>query len=56
MTFTNVKIYEAMEAVLKGADELDIVINLCEVKANNWHSVKKEISDIITATPKVYTK
>jgi len=56
ITFTRVKIYEAMEAILKGADELDIVINLCEVKMNNWYGVKKEISDIITATPKVIHK
>jgi len=56
MTLTNVKIYEAMEAVLMGADELDIVINLAEAKANNWESVKKEISDIITATPKAIHK
>jgi len=56
MTFTSVKIYEAMEAVLKGADELDIVINLRRVKEDNWQDVKKEISDVITATPKVVHK
>lgn len=56
MTLPQVKIYEAMEAVLMGADELDIVINLGEVKANNWEAVKKEISDLITATPKVVHK
>jgi deoxyribose-phosphate aldolase len=56
MTLTRVKIYEAMEAVLLSADELDIVINLGAVKANNWGVVKKEISDLITATPEVTHK
>lgn len=56
MTLTQVKIYEAMEAVLMGANELDIVINLGAVKVNNWKAVKKEISDLITATPGVTHK
>ncbi|MCK5511643.1 MAG: deoxyribose-phosphate aldolase [Thermodesulfovibrionia bacterium] len=51
MTLHRVKIYEAIEAVLAGADELDIVINLAEVKAKKWEAVKKEITDLITATP-----
>lgn len=56
MTLARVKIYEAMEAVLLGADELDIVTNLGAVKANNWKAVKKEISDLVTATPEVTHK
>jgi deoxyribose-phosphate aldolase len=51
MTVPQVKIYEAMEAVLIGADELDIVINIGDAKSKKWESVHKEISDIITATP-----
>jgi deoxyribose-phosphate aldolase len=51
MSFTGVKIYEAMQAVLKGADELDIVINTGLAKSGDWEAVKKEISDIVTATP-----
>lgn len=51
MTLSQVKIYEAMEAVLKGADELDIVINIGFAKSGSWESIKREISDIITATP-----
>ncbi len=51
MTLPQVKIYEAMEAVLNGADELDLVINISHAKSNNWKAVEKEISDIITATP-----
>ncbi len=56
ITLTRVKIYEAMEAVLLGADELDTVINLGAVKANNWEAVKKEISNLVTATPGVMHK
>ncbi len=56
MTLTQVKIYEAMEAVLLGADELDIVINLGAVKAGKWDIVKKEISDLVTATPDITHK
>ena len=51
MTLTEVKIYEAMQAVLKGADEIDIVINIGLAKSGNWEAVKKEVSDIVTATP-----
>lgn len=56
ITLTRVKIYEAMEAVLLGADELDTVINLGAVKAKNWEAVKKEISNLVTATPGVMHK
>ncbi len=56
MTFSGVKIYEAMQAVLHGADELDIVINTGLAKSGDWEGVKKEISDIITATPETTHK
>ncbi|MBI4683086.1 MAG: deoxyribose-phosphate aldolase [Nitrospirae bacterium] len=56
MTLPQVKIYEAMEAVLNGADELDVVINISNAKSNNWKAVEKEISDIITATPEAVHK
>lgn len=56
MTLAQVKIYEAMEAVLLGADELDIVINLGAVKAGKWDIIKKEISDLVTATPDITHK
>ncbi len=56
MTLPRVKIYEAVEAVLTGAHELDIVVNLGLVKVNNWDAVKKEISDLVTATPGVTHK
>ena len=53
---SKVKIHEAMEAVLTGADELDVVINIGMIKSNNWTAVQKEISDLVTATPDVIHK
>ncbi|MEW6162952.1 MAG: deoxyribose-phosphate aldolase [Nitrospirota bacterium] len=50
MTLTEVKVYEAMNASLLGTDELDIVINIGALKAGDWGTVKKDISDIIMAT------
>jgi len=51
LTFPEVKIYEAMQAVLSGADELDVVMNVGAAKSGNWKAVEKESSDVITATP-----
>jgi deoxyribose-phosphate aldolase len=51
VTFPEVKIYEAMQAVLSGADELDVVMNMGAAKSGNWKAVEKEISDVVTATP-----
>lgn len=51
MTLRKVKIYESLEAVMEGADELDIVINIGLAKSDIWNEVEKEISDIIRATP-----
>ena len=45
-----------MEAVKEGADELDIVMNLGLLKKSKWDEVKKEISDIVIATPRVIHK
>ncbi len=56
MTLDRVKIFESRETVLLGADELDIVINPVAVKSHRWDAVRKEISDIVTATPDVTHK
>jgi deoxyribose-phosphate aldolase len=55
-TQTNVKIYEAIESLIAGADELDIVINIGHAKSGNWKAVEKEISGIISATPQAVHK
>lgn len=49
-TFTKVKVFEAMEAVLCGSDELDIVMNVGMAKSGRWNVVDRDISDIISAT------
>jgi deoxyribose-phosphate aldolase len=50
MMLTEVKVYEAMNASLDGADELDIVINTGALKSGDWETVKKDITDVIMAT------
>jgi len=50
MSMSRVKIYEAMEAVANGADELDIVMNIGLARSNAWSGLEREISDIVTAT------
>jgi deoxyribose-phosphate aldolase len=53
---SNVKQYEALEAVFSGADELDVVMNTGFVKSNNWEAVEREVSDIVTITPGIIHK
>ena len=50
MTLTEVKVYEAMNASLDGADELDIVINISALKSGDWKTVRKDIADVLAAT------
>lgn len=50
MTVKDAKIYEAKQAVLYGADELDIVINIGAAKSGNWDYVGEELLEIISAT------
>ncbi|MBI3592082.1 MAG: deoxyribose-phosphate aldolase, partial [Nitrospirae bacterium] len=50
MTQKNVKIYEASQAVLYGAQELDIVINIGALKSGNMDFVGDELSEIIASS------
>lgn len=43
---TAVKCFEATNAVLNGANEVDMVINLCDVKNGNFHKVEAEITEV----------
>lgn len=43
---TAVKCFEASNAVLNGASEIDMVINLCDVKNGNYHRVEAEIAEV----------
>lgn len=48
---TRAKAFEASDAAENGADEIDMVINLCEVKNGNWNVVKDDISAVRAAVP-----
>lgn len=43
---SSVKAFEARDAILCGADEIDMVINVGEVKRGNYDYVKEEISAV----------
>lgn len=46
---TEVKVFEAKNAIENGADEIDMVINVAALKDKNYDFVKKEIKDIYVA-------
>jgi deoxyribose-phosphate aldolase len=50
MTMKDVKVYEAMQSVLYGAQELDVVINLGAVKSGNLDFVGEELSEILSVS------
>ena len=43
---TNVKVYEAIDAVDSGANEIDMVINICALKNKDYDYIKQEINEI----------
>lgn len=43
----NVKVFEAEQAILDGAEELDVVINIHALRARDYHVVKEEIKGIV---------
>lgn len=43
---TEVKVYEAIDAIEKGADEIDMVANIGAIKDGDYEYVKKEIQDV----------
>jgi deoxyribose-phosphate aldolase len=50
-TLPHVKQYESIEAVVNGADELDIVMNIALAKSGRWDAVERELADVVTITP-----
>jgi deoxyribose-phosphate aldolase len=50
MNLPCMKVCEAIEASLSGADEIDIVMNIGMAKSGRWDETCREISDIILAT------
>lgn len=43
---TATKCFEATNAVLNGANEIDMVIDLCDVKNGNFHKIEAEIAEV----------
>lgn len=43
---TSVKIFETEDAIKNGADEIDMVINITDVKNENFNAILEEIKDI----------
>ncbi len=48
-TTTESKVLETIDSIKKGAEEVDMVINVGQVKSGNWVYVKKDIEDVVTA-------
>lgn len=46
---TFAKVEEIKRAIDEGAHELDVVINLCAVKSQNWNYVQNDIASVTTA-------
>jgi deoxyribose-phosphate aldolase len=47
---TEVKAFEAKKAIVDGADEIDMVINVSDAKAGNFETIEKEIKTLRKAT------
>ena len=43
---TKTKVFETSDAINNGANEIDMVVNLCDVKAHDYEAVTKEIKEI----------
>ena len=43
---TKVKVYEAKQAIVDGAEEIGMVINLGYLKSKNYVSILKDITDV----------
>ncbi len=46
-TTTESKVQETIDSIKKGAEEVDMVINVGQVKSGNWVYVKKDIEDVV---------
>lgn len=50
MAMAEVKVYEAMQAALLGADEIDVVINISAAREGRFEQVGRELSMVVAAT------
>lgn len=53
---TAAKVAEAIEAVARGASVLDMVINVSRLKSGDYDEVRRDIAEVVTATPNVEHK
>jgi deoxyribose-phosphate aldolase len=53
---TKAKVAEAAEAVARGASVLDMVINVSRLKSGDHDEVRRDIAEVVTATPNVEHK
>ncbi len=53
---TSTKVYEAVEAIKNGADEIDMVLSIGAIKDNDWAYVKEDILQVVQAIPKSVVK
>lgn len=53
---TKTKVAEAVEAVTRGAQVLDMVINVSRLKSGDFEYVRKDIAEVVKATPGVEHK
>jgi deoxyribose-phosphate aldolase len=53
---TTAKVAEAVEAVARGASVLDMVINVSRLKSGDNDEVRRDIAEVVTATPNVEHK
>ena len=53
---TRAKVAEAVEAVEHGAAVLDMVINVSRLKSGDYDYVRRDIAEVVTATPAVEHK
>ncbi|WZO99141.1 deoxyribose-phosphate aldolase [Isosphaeraceae bacterium EP7] len=49
---TDVKIFEAEQALIDGATELDMVVNIGFVRSNRWSEVRQDIAGVVQASHK----
>jgi deoxyribose-phosphate aldolase len=53
---TKAKVAEAVEAVARGASVLDMVINVSRLKSGDHDDVRRDIAEVVAATPNVEHK
>ena len=53
---TDVKVFEITDAIAKGADEVDVVLNVAEMKNKNYDYILNELKEVVKAANGVLVK